>query len=331
MHEENPPSDISGDRATLLTWLRLMRLPTVFTALSNILCGFFVTAKERRLSEIVARPELWLLLLSSAGLYLGGMVLNDVFDAALDKKERPERPIPSGKISRRAAGIFGTTLLIVGLVAAFTAGMVSSTGYLAFQIACILAAAVILYDAVLKSTILGPVGMAACRFLNVTLGAGCAAAGTKIWAGPHFDVALGLFVYILGVTWFARNEAGDADSDEASTSSSRSGLFAGVVVALAGIGIHLFVMYKNAAQHPPAKGALIALALIAGNIGWRCANAIRANQPVILQKTVGFMLLNIIFIDAAMTFGWTGSAQLASLVVILVIPATLMKRIIPMS
>ena len=101
----------------------------------------------------------------------------------------------------------------------------------------------------------------------------------------------------------------------------------GIIVALAGIGVHLFGMYQNAVQHPPAKGAMIALALIAGNIGWRCGNAIRLNQPIILQKTVGFMLLNIIFIDAAMTFGWTGSAQLASLVVILVIPATLLKHL----
>ena len=55
----------------MMTWLRLMRLPTVFTALSNVLCGFFVSSSERSLPVLISRPELWLLLLSSAGLYLG--------------------------------------------------------------------------------------------------------------------------------------------------------------------------------------------------------------------------------------------------------------------
>ena len=98
------PSDESSDQtvprpktqATLLTWLQLMRLPTVFTALSNILCGFLIT-HPLKVDELPLQKELWLLLGSTIGLYLGGMVLNDVFDAKLDAVERPERPIPSGR------------------------------------------------------------------------------------------------------------------------------------------------------------------------------------------------------------------------------------------
>ena len=77
----------------LLTWLQLMRLPTVFTALSNILCGYLIT-HSFRVGDLPQQTDLWLLLASSFGLYLGGMVLNDVFDAKLDAVERPERPIP---------------------------------------------------------------------------------------------------------------------------------------------------------------------------------------------------------------------------------------------
>ena len=79
------------------------------------------------------------------------MVLNDVFDAELDAKERPARPIPSGKISRRAAAIFGTALMIIGTASAGIAGIVSQTGTVALQTACFIAAAVVLYDAVLKA------------------------------------------------------------------------------------------------------------------------------------------------------------------------------------
>lgn len=314
--------DSTPNSPNLLAWLRLMRLPTVFTALSNILCGYFVSTSERTLSVLIASPDLWLLLLASAGLYLGGMVLNDVFDAALDSKERPERPIPSGKISRRSAAIFGTILLIIGLMAALGAGTVSDTGYTAFQTACILAAAVLLYDSILKSTPLGPPGMASCRFLNVMLGASCAGPWAAVWSGPQLDIAIAMFVYITGVTWFARHEAGE---------SSRGGLMAGCLVALSGIGVHIYSAITSEAPESPRLGATIALSLIAGNVALRCRNAIAASHPVLLQKTVGFMLLNLIFIDAAMTFCMTGSGQLASTVVILVIPATLMKRYIPLS
>ena len=89
-----------------MTWLQLMRLPTIFTALSNILCGYLITAADHDLSALLSQSDLWLLLASSTGLYFGGMVLNDVFDAKLDAVERPERPIPSGRISLRSAAIF---------------------------------------------------------------------------------------------------------------------------------------------------------------------------------------------------------------------------------
>ena len=59
-----------------------------------------------------------LTLLAATCLYAGGMVLNDVFDLAIDRKERPERPLPSGRISPRAAALVGWILLIAGVAAA---------------------------------------------------------------------------------------------------------------------------------------------------------------------------------------------------------------------
>lgn len=308
--------------ARLFQWLRLLRLPTVFTAVSNILSGYFVSTRERSLPALAASPELWILLISGAGLYLGGMVLNDVFDAELDARERPERPIPSGRISRAAAAVFGSLLLVTGVAAAGAADVTSATGSSSTRIACFLAVAIVLYDAVLKSTVLGPLGMGTCRFLNIMLGASCAGGTAAVWSPPQLIMATALGVYVFGVTWFARNEAGD---------SSRSTLLAGLSIALAGIGINAWLALKDFAVRSPAAGAAIALALIAANVSFRCVRAIQSNQPVILQKTVGFMLLNIIFMDAAMTFCVTGSARLAALIVILVVPATLMKRVLPLS
>lgn len=318
------PVPPAATQATLLTWLKLMRLPTVFTALSNILCGYYISRPERDLPTLATDPTLWWLLLASAGLYLGGMVLNDVFDAELDAKERPGRPIPSGKISKGAAAVFGGLLMVVGVVAAWCAGRVSGSGSTSVVVAIILAAGVVLYDSVLKNTKAAPLGMGGCRFLNLILGASCSS-GQLLSTDPvHVAVwiagALGLYVF--GVTWFAMNEAGN---------SSKMSLALGLLLAMCGIALDAVLGWRLLETGSAAMGALVALGIVAGNVMLRCVKAIAANHPVLLQKTVGFMLLNIIFIDAAMTFCMTGNARLATTVVILVIPATLIKRVVPMS
>ncbi|MEZ6132394.1 MAG: UbiA family prenyltransferase [Planctomycetaceae bacterium] len=308
----------------ILPWLKLMRLPTVFTALSNILCGYFISSPLRELPALIAQPALWLLMLASAGLYLGGMVLNDVFDAALDAHERPERPIPSGRISVTGATALGIVLMIIGVSSAAVVSQISDTGQTSLVLAVILAAVVVFYDSLLKNTPAAPAGMASCRGLNMLLGASSHLSIVTLFSAdcPVLWVATGLAVYVSGVTWFARNEAGH---------SSMAALSGGLLVVLAGLSINVVLAERLRHQQSAAAGALIALSLIAANVSLRCVRAIRSNQPVLLQKTVGFMLLNIIFVDAAMTFCLTGSGRLATVVVILVIPATLMKRILPLS
>ena len=49
----------------------------------------------------------------------GGNVVNDYFDYKIDAINKPERPIPSGRISRKTAGIYSLCLFIVGIIVAF--------------------------------------------------------------------------------------------------------------------------------------------------------------------------------------------------------------------
>src|SRR5947208_8717609 len=67
---------------------------------------------------------------ATACLYAGGVVLNDFFDRDLDARERPERPLPSGRVPPAHAAALGTGLLIGGIALAFganaTAGAVAS-------------------------------------------------------------------------------------------------------------------------------------------------------------------------------------------------------------
>ena len=308
------PTQPPAPKATPLTWLQLMRIPTVFTALSNILCGYLITHKLTP-GDLPQQTDLWLLLISSAGLYLGGMVLNDVFDAALDAVERPERPIPSGRISRTAAAIFGALLLIIGV------GCAAAVGTGSLLIAVLIVAAVLLYDGCLKSTIAAPLGMGTCRFLNLMLGASATATITSVWQTTPMTVAAALGIYIIGVTVFARNEAGK---------SSSAGLFTGAGIMLCGIGLDAWLVTGSGVEKA-ISGSQMALLILGLNILLRAAIVVGNPQPDRIQRTVGLMLLCIIFLDALIVFGLTGNVKNAVLVIMLVAPASLVRRFIPMS
>lgn len=311
-----PPESLKAPpRATLLTWLQLMRLPTVFTALSNILCGYFIT-RAPKISDLPSSTDLWCLLASTFGLYLGGMVLNDVFDAKLDAVERPERPIPSGRISRKAATILGVLLTVVGVIAAACVGVPS------LLIAMLIVPAVLIYNSFLKSTIAAPLGMATCRFLNLMLGASAVSEIAGLWNAIPLCIAAGLGLYILGVTVFARNEAGDV---------KRSGLIVGVLLLLCGLGLDAWTISRSTSPETVIKGSLMALLLFGLNILMRVAAVISKPSPRLVQKTVGLMLLSIIFLDAIIVFALTGNSRLAVVTIALVAPASLLKRFIPMS
>ncbi len=88
-------------------YLRLMRPANIVTAISDILAGiaiavYFIGMQPGDIQMLHA----FLLVLATIGLYGGGVVFNDVFDAALDKVERPERPIPSGLIQKKKSSHF---------------------------------------------------------------------------------------------------------------------------------------------------------------------------------------------------------------------------------
>ncbi len=266
-------------------------------------------------AELLKQRELWLLLCSSAGLYLGGMVLNDAFDAALDAIERPERPIPSGRISRRAAAIFGAILMLIGIG---TAALVSPGSLL---IAGMIVPAVLLYDGYLKSTFAAPLGMGTCRFLNLMLGASAATTLTSVWQPTPMTVAAALGIYIIGVTLFARNEAGK---------SSAAGLLTGAVIIVCGIGLDAWLVTRSG-EKDAISGCQMALLILGLNILMRSAMVLVDPQPGRVQRTVGLFLLCIIILDALMVFGLTGDPKSAVLVVMLIAPASLIRRVVPMS
>jgi hypothetical protein len=201
----------------LLAYAQLMRLPNVFTAMADIFMGFWFT--HETLSPV---GVFLLLLLSTSCLYTAGMVLNDVFDIEQDLRERPNRPLPSGRIDSKTAARLGWSLLVAGVIFGWSAAPLANR-MLPGIVATILAVFVAIYDGFLKRTPWGPVGMGVCRGLNVALGM---SASVRPLGIVHWYVAKCLGCYIVGVTWFARREA---------SSSRRGDLICGFAIIAAAI------------------------------------------------------------------------------------------------
>ncbi len=149
-------------------WMELARLPNLMTVPGDVVLGYLVAERT------MERPSLLLGFNLAGGrfetasaiwavsavllIYVFGLIDNDVADSTLDAVERPERPIPSGRISRRGASAVSFSILVVALVTASVAGM----GF--FCMAVFLIALVRLYNRITKRhPVLGPFNMALCR------------------------------------------------------------------------------------------------------------------------------------------------------------------------
>ena len=140
-----------------------------------------------------SRP-VWAMPVASACLYWAGMALNDWADRRLDADERPERPIPSGRIRPRTALGVACGLGAVGVVASAAAG-----GRSALRVSVPLAAMVWTYDTLAKDSPAGPLVMASTRGLDVLLGA--SAAPASAW-----EPATSMAAHTVGVTALSRDE-----------------------------------------------------------------------------------------------------------------------------
>lgn len=172
--------------------LRLGRVSNLPTVWSNVLAGIILGggAVEARL--------LLVLLPAMSLMYVGGMFLNDAFDAEIDARERPGRPIPSGAAAARDVFVAGFAMLAAGAV------LLALLAWEAGLAGLALAAVIVAYDRHHKGNPLGPVLMGMCRML-VYLGAGLAVGGTL--AQPLVTASLVLLCYLIGLTYAAKQES----------------------------------------------------------------------------------------------------------------------------
>ena len=180
-------------------YLRLFRLPNIFTVPSNILSGYALVTLTS-----IDTLQLVLLVTSSILLYTSGLVFNDYFDIETDIKERPYRPLASGRISRRTAFTIAISSIIFGNLLAFFAA-----GRTGLVVSAVVSAIIISYDYKIKETKLGPIAMGLARAINVVLGASPAL--YLILKNNHLFASMGsicffTFAYILSISLLSRKE-----------------------------------------------------------------------------------------------------------------------------
>ena len=180
--------------ADALSLGRVSNLPTVWT---NMLTG--VVLAGGTLDDARA----WLLLTALTLFYVAGMYLNDAFDADFDAVERPERPIPAGRVSRRTVFAAGYTMLAVAIALMAAAGSVGGTGPWPGLAGLALAGVIVFYDWHHKKNPLSPVVMGISRML-VYICAGL------VFVVPPPDLltvaAVVLLCYLIGLTYVAKQE-----------------------------------------------------------------------------------------------------------------------------
>jgi 4-hydroxybenzoate polyprenyltransferase len=283
----------------LLAYAQLLRLPNVFTALADVL----MTACAA--GYVLDRWDVTLLLMASSGcLYLSGMVFNDVFDRHGDAVTQAFRPIPSGRVPVKTAVLLGSGLMVCGIA------VTPSTDSL--MVAFALAAMILAYDGGLKHTPLGPVAMGTCRSLNVLLGL---SGDFDAVANPlQWHLVLGVGVYILGVTVFARTE--DRTSTKRMLLLGTAAMIIGLILALT-----LPTWREPDSTWVPYPYLVVAFGVW---LSQRIVPAVQSPSPANVQAAVKRCILGLIVLDAVLTTAFVGGPGL--LLLLLFVPARLLGR-----
>ncbi len=176
-------------------WLELARVSNLPTCMSNVLVGAAIGG----VTCDIAWPAVGVVAVAVMLLYVGGMALNDVVDYRIDLRQRPGRPIPSGRIPVRSAAWAAIVCLAAG------AGLTAFAGRPAVWFAVVLVAVIVVYDLLHRRVAASAALMGACRGLVYLT-----AAAAVCWPlDPAVATILpsAITVYVALVTVLARVEA----------------------------------------------------------------------------------------------------------------------------
>ena len=139
--------------AKIRDYAQLTRVSNLPTVVSNVLVGSAIGARV----DVMPWRGVAVVGMATVLLYMGGMALNDAVDAAVDRRQRPERPIPSGRVSLRQAYGVAVVLFLIAL------GLLATLGMGVLGVGLVLLGLIVGYDALHKQWAGSVIVMGLCR------------------------------------------------------------------------------------------------------------------------------------------------------------------------
>jgi 4-hydroxybenzoate polyprenyltransferase len=180
--------------AKLRDYAELTRVSNLPTVLPNVLVGAAIGAEGGSLSWVRVVP----CALAVSFFYLAGMALNDAADVEVDRVERPERPIPSGRIALTAARRMVAVAFLLGLA------LLAPLGVVAFGLGVVLVVVIVAYDLLHRRHAWTVLLMGAARGMIYPLAA--AAVAWPFHVGKALWFAITVLIYTTAFTIVARAE-----------------------------------------------------------------------------------------------------------------------------
>ncbi len=284
-----------------------MRVPNLFTAIGDVVAGYVVLCR----GVVVDWVQVLALSAASVALYARRVVLNDYFDADVDRIERPERPLPSGRVTERDALRLGVRLLGLGCA---PAPAVSRPRQLR---AGAPPDSIVLYDARGKRIpYVGGLNMGGCRFLNVLLGATGASSVARVEPWPWFVLAVAaiVMVYITAVTILS---TGEVLGGNRTVAACVFGLVASVALAV------VWLAQTDRLSDPAYLPFLLLFSVVTLSVVGRVVVEPSASN---IRRAIKVCVLSLMLLDAAIAAGAAGPGY-GIAVALLVGPAVFSARL----
>ncbi|WP_268847599.1 UbiA-like protein EboC [Flavobacterium aestivum] len=266
--------------------LTLLRPANIITAVSDIIAGVaisgvlvFNTASNYFILDLV------LLILSTIGLYGGGIVFNDIFDLEADTINRPERILPRGLVSKNEALLLGSTMLLMGIGVAFAVSVLSGI------LALIISLLALSYDKISKHySVAGPLNMGLCRGGNLLLGMSI----INDAVANYWYIGIIPIIFIAAITLTAKKEA---------FGNNKSAILLALMLDAIVVALFFYIGYIIGFRF----WVLLPFLLFWYGINFFAKyKAFIYNQPIYIQKAVKTGVLSLIPLNASYVAGSAG-------------------------
>lgn len=292
-------------RPTLRAYLELVRPPALFTSAADSLTGCvwassLIGGASYPASGLSFTGLAFSCLLISVCVYAAGMCTNDLFDHEEDLRDRPQRPLPSGRISRVAAWRFALLLQLLALASSaliphlLSLELRAGHPWLWFEVTLFTIGATYLYNGPLKNTLIAPVIMGLCRFGNFWIGGITVYAMSNATPDLHTGIAFsaGTALYVTLLTVLSRFEV----------SGGRDGRIAAGLLCLSSLTPLLW--WLNGWMSLGACAALL-LAVWLSSKMWTVLSG-RDTGPSQIQRSMGSGIRGVALLNVVLCLGLGG-------------------------